>query len=510
MNLSRILSALVLATTMFAASFEEMQAKTDMTSADAVYRLGVWCSENNQPSKARKFYGQAIKIDRDHEGARTALGMIRVGDRWINKGDENPTGKVPGRPAEGGSEAAIPAAKPLGGPGPSVKDVAWDLTIPADPGNGDNPFIDGYLARMSKAGNDSDDMGRCVATLLMPDHWPAAKPRLCRILLTPGFTDLYGTVEIAMELRKQGRTSESNQLLPFVAKASERVTDPEDLAHFTLLAFAVRDRRSVPRLAELLAHPEASVKESAAEALIAITHVPARSLTPESAKSWWDNNWSKSEERILAEQLRSSDPMTQVCAAAELCERRDLAIFPVLFRLLRLEDPVINRRAIAVFIRATGLEFGYVFELPPVERYKRVDVIEKWWKQEKANFNWSGLPREEVVNLASGKPTPAANDPDRLMVKQLASTTGTEAQTAELQLRSRETKAVPALIEGLGDQSTLIRLRAYGILCEITRQNLPFDPSGEEVDRAKKIDAWRNWAVKAKLLTIAPAEGEQP
>ena len=68
--------------------------------------------------------------------------------------------------------------------------------------------------------------------------------------------------------------------------------------------------------------------------------------------------------------------------------------------------------------------------------------------------------------------------------------------------------SVPALIAGLSDQSSLVRLRAYGILREITRQNLPFDPRAEEVDRAKAIDAWRDWAVKEGLLTIKPPEAD--
>lgn len=507
MHLFRLITALVLATALSAATYEEMVEKTDMSDADAVYRLGAWCGENNMPSKARQLYSQAIKIDRDHEGARTAMGMVRVGDRWVNKGDERPTA----RPAGGGGAAdgSTPAPKTPSGPGPAAKDVAWDLTIPGEPADGDNAFIEGYLARMPKAGNDSDDMGRCVATLLMTEHWPLAKPRLCKALLSPGFNDIYGAVEIAMELRKRDRSREADQLLPFVAKASERVTDPEDLTHFTLLAAAVRDRRSVPRLVELLAHSDSGVSEAAAEALSIIIHLPAKGMRPEQAKAWWDANWGKSEERILAEQLRSSDAMTQVCAAAALCERRDVSIFPVLFKLLRHEDPVINRKAIQVVVRATGLEFGYVFELPPVERYKKVAGIEKYWKEEKANFKWPGLPREEVAAPVGGKPAAVA-DPDQPLVKQLGSTAGTEAQAAELQLRGRGTKAVPALIDGLGDPSSLVRLRAAGILREVTRQNLPFDPNGDEQARAKAIDAWREWAVKQGLLVIKPKDDTEP
>jgi hypothetical protein len=500
----RILLALIAVGVLAAASFEEMQAKTDMSSPEAVFALGQWCSDNNLPSRARQLYGQVIKIDRDHEGARAALGMIRVGDRWINKSDEKALPKPPARPA------ADPPPRPAGGSGPAVKDVAWNVTAPDDI-PGDHPFIDGYLARMSNAPNDSDEMGRCIATLLAPAQWPAARPRLCRALLTPGFDDIYGAVEIAMELRKQGRISESNALLPFVAKASERNTNPEDLCNFILLASAVRDRRSLPRLIELFVHPEPGVRDAAAEAISAITHIPTKGLTPEQAKSWWDANWSKSEERILAEQLRGFDPMAAVCAAAELCERRDKAIFPVLFKLLRHEDPAINRRAIAVVLRATGLEFGYVFELPPVERHKKVDGIEKWWKQEKAQFSWPGLPKEIAPVVAGGPAVVVTEDPDQVAVRQLVSTIGTEAQAAELQLRGRGPKAVPALIEGLGDQSVLVRLRAYGILRETTRQTLAFDPNGAEVDRSKQVDAWRAWAIKQGLLILKPeAEPEQP
>lgn len=502
MDCFRILAACALATCLSAASFEEMQAKTDMADAEAVFQLAQWCAQNNLPTKSRQLYNLVIKIDRDHEGARAALGQVRAGSSWVNRSAivDKPKPK-PGQPGAT-TGADDPPPKPAGGPGPAAKDVAWNLAIEGDTGT-ENAFIDGYIARMPKAGNDSDDMGRCVATLTMPEHWPLAKPRLCKALLSPGYNDIYGAVEIAMTLRQQGKVAEGDALLPFVARASERITDPEDLAHFALLATAARDRRSVPRLAELLSNPDANVKDSAAEALSVITRLPAKGMTPEQAKGWWDANWSKSEERILADQLRSSDPNAAVGAAAALCERRDPSIFPVLFKLLRHEDPSVNRRAIAVVLRATGLEFGYSMEMPPAERYKKVDGIEKWWKQEKTNFSWPGLPRETVAATPGAKPTARIEDPNRAVVEQLGSTTGDEAQKAELELRSRGTPAVPALLAGLASPNSLVRLRAYNILREITRQNLPFDPRADEPERTKALDAWTSWARSQKLL---PAE----
>lgn len=494
----------VLACPAFAESFEEVQAKTDMSNADAVFQLAQWCMENKQPSKGRQLYAQVLKIDKDHEGARNALGQVRVGDRWVAR---NLAPAAATAPPEG-SAAAGTAPRPASGPGPAAKDVPWDLTIPKDPAAGiENTFLDGYVAQMKTSRNDSDAMGNAVATLMMKENWPSALPRICQALLAPDFDDVYGAAEICLQLRREKRFAEAQRLLGFLVRGSEKATDPEDLSYMCLALVGSRERKAVPRLVELLANPSKDVVDAAKEALASITNVPVKSIEAGRMKSWWDANWSVSEEQILAEQLNGSDLAVAVEAAAALCERRDKAIFPVLIRLLRSGDKGVVRRAIQVVKRATGLDWSMDITLPPEEMAKRVERLEKWWKEEQLRFAWPGLPAEGTT--AASAPAPE-RDPDAEQVEQLASTAGTSAQAAEAQLLSRGTAAVRALIGGLSHASPIARRRAHDILRQITKQDIPYDPRAEEPQRTAAIDAWKAWAVQQKLMpSDDPAPSDQ-
>lgn len=496
--LRHIVFSLLLAVAAYAETFEDMQRATDMSNADAVYALAKWCADNRMPTKAQQLYRQVVKIDKDHFGANTALGLVLVGDRWVAKAFAP---KSPAPAKDGGAPSGAPERKSVSGPGPAAKDVVWDLGIASDPGPADNPFLDRYIQQMRTAGNDSDPMGAAVATLMREDNWPSSFPRLCKALLTPGYGDIYGACDMVIELRKLGRNREVRRLYPFIVRASESVSDPEDLEHFAMISISVRERRAVPRLGELLAHPAKNVQDSAREALAAITRLPERDLTAEKVKSWWDVNWSLSEAQVLGEQLRKGDPLQAVEAAAGLCEMRDKDIFPVLFKLLRNEDPVVVKRAITVLQRATTLDWGISVGMPADQRGKRVDTLEKWWKDEHGRFNWPGLPAEEG-GAAAGASAP---DPDRDAVERLSSTTGAESQEAELRLRGRGREAVGALITGLGSANPIIRRRAHDILREVSKQDFAYDPRADDAKRQAAIEAWRAWAVREKLVA-APAE----
>jgi hypothetical protein len=488
-----VLSLMLAASAYAAESFEDMQRSTDMTSADSVFALANWCAENRMPTKAQQLYRQVLKIDKDHFGANNAMGMVLVGDRWVNKAFL-PKAQDAGKE---GAEGGPLAARANSAPGPATKDVAWDLTIVPDAGPADNPFLDRYIEQMRTAGNDSDQMGAAVATLLREDNWPSAYPRLCKALLTPGYGDVYGACEMILLMRRQDRLAEIRRFFPFVVKASESVTNPEDLEHFAMIAISVRDRRSVPRLTELLAHPAKNVQDTAREALAVITRLPERELTTDKVKAWWNANWSLSEDRILAEQLRSSDPLMAAEAAAGLCEMRNKDIFPVLFKLLRSEDSLVVKKAVSTLQRATSLDWGISPGMPIDQRAKRVDALEKWWKDEHIKFAWPGLPAEDGGHAPAGASAP---DPDRDSVGLLASTTGSEAQESESRLRSRGRDAVPALLKGLESANPLIRRRAHDILRETSKKDFGFDPREDDTKRAAAIEAWRAWAVSEKLV----------
>jgi len=487
----------------WAETYEEMVQQTDMTNAESVFALAVWCAENGKPTTAGQLYAKVIKLEPDHYGARTARGEVLVGDRWVNK-----VFVAGGKPAGGGDTAPAAAGggkRSSGGPGPTAKEVAWDLSLPKDPNPVQNEFVDGLIERMRKAVNESGPMDSAIATLVREDNWPTAFPRLCAALAKPGYGDVYGPCGIMLELNKAKKVREMKRLYPFIVKASEDVSDAEDLATFAMVSVQMRDRKAVPRLTELLSHASKDVQDNAREALSAITRLPNKDLTPEKAKSWWDANWSASEDVVLLEQLKGSDLEAAVAAAAGLAEMRNPDIFPVIFKCLRSEDPAIARRAVDVLRRATTMDWGIDIALPMDQRVKRIELAEKWWKEEKGRFRWPGIPDEPS---AAAPGAVAAADPDRESIAKLSSTTGSESQDAEARLRSRGRAAIPALLDALANPNPLTRRRAHDILLESSKQNFKYDPRGDDTARAAAIERWRAWAVSEKILADEGAEEE--
>lgn len=498
-----VLPLLLLAAALGAQTYEEMERQTDMNDPEAVFRLAQWCAENRMPTRANQLYARVIRLDPNHVGARTARGEVLVGNRWVSRAIAEKMGQQPA------SASAAPAggasAAPPGTPGPSAREVAWELRIPDDPEPGDNPFLDELIASLPRAVNDSPAMSNAVATLLLPENWPHAFPRLCAALLRDDYQDIYAATEIVILLQRERRIREARQLLGFAARASERITDPEDLAHFAMAAAALRERRAVPRLIELLEHANEAVRSEARQALAVITRLPARELTPQRAQQWWNANWSRSEEAVLAEQLKSQDLAVAVAAAESLLEARNPDIFPVIFRALRGSDAVVGRRALDVLRRATGMDWGIDPAAPLDQRIKRIELAEKWWNEEKARFRWPGLAQSQG-GQGQAAAAAAPPDPDVEAVNKLASTTGNEAAQAETRLRGRGRQAVAALIGGLEHGNPLVRRRAYEILRDVTKQTIPFDPRGDEEARQRSVEAWRSWAIQEGLMAAsAPA-----
>ena len=503
-TVSTVLLAIVATTGWGAESLEEKVKATDLSNAEQVFELAQWCAANNLPTKARQYYNQAVKLDKDHEGARNALGQVRVGEKWVSA-------KAAGGDAKPGAEGATGAASGGGaerrasGPGPSADQVAWDLTLPKDP-EPSSTFITSYVERMSTVGNDSREMDVSIATMLMPDHLPKAVPRLCAALLRPDFKDLYGGSSLAMELVKKGDAAKAKRLLPFLVKASERVTDDEDLATFAFTAGQLKDKRVVPRLIAMLTSGSEEVKNAAADGLAGITLLPRERITAEQAQQWWDRNHNISDQQTYTEQLSSRDPRVAVEAAKALYAYRDRAIVPVLIRLLRSDDRIVCTEAIDLIKRITGNTWSYDPSGTPDQKKKRADELEKWWKEEQFRFRWIEEIKEESAK--SSEPTQQAVDPAQEWVRQLGSVAGNEAATAEGNLIGNGLKSVPALIGGLENPGRLVRRKCHELLVKVSKQNLPFDAAGSDTDRATQIAAWRKWAEEAKLVGASGDEEE--
>lgn len=485
------LTMLIGSTALAEETLNQVISRTDMTNADSVYELAKWCAEHQMPTKANQYYNQVLKIDRDHQATREALRQVKVGNNWISEKMLNAANKSPA------TAEAAPVARAATGVGPSASEVKWDLTPPTDPAP-QNPFISSYIGSLPALANDSREMDQAINTLLLKDNLPMAIPRLCEAMLRPDFNDIYGAAMLSMALIKTDKLAVAKPLLGFMAKCSEHVADADDLCTFARISAMFNDRRVVPRLIELMDHPDESVRFDATGAVAEITRLPERNLSKEKATAWWNLNHNISDEQIYGEQLTSNDPHVAVKAAAALYERRDKRIVPVLIKLLRNDDPRVGDQAIAILQKITGSDWSYDSRAPADVKKQRVDVLEKWWKDEKDTYVWI----ESGDKSAPGK----AADPMQRLVDQLGSVSGNDASDAESQLAGKSEGAVPALIAGLERQSILIRRKCQELLTRITKQTIAFDAGGTEEERAKGVAAWKKWAIAQELIKDEASE----
>jgi hypothetical protein len=353
----------------YSETYEAALKRTDLSNPEQVLALAQWCQDNNLPSKARQHLFLILKLDKDHLQARTLLGQVRVGDRWVAKSQVKEELKSP----------AGKALKPLGPP-PAAKDIAWNLQIVNDP-SPTNSFVDNYIERMQTAANDSNAMDESISTLLEENNWPMSLPRLCAALRKPTFTDLSGPSGILQGLRKDGRLRDAKILFPYVVVASARCTDPDDLTTFAYIAGQMRDKRAVPRLIELMNDSHKEVAEAAGEAVSTITALSAKGITVASVNAWWVEFHAIDDIEILRRQLQSKDAETALAAASQLGALQEKKVIEVLIPLLKSEDVKIATKAHQLVTTLTGRDWAYVATDPLDQRLKRVDLLAKWWKE---------------------------------------------------------------------------------------------------------------------------------
>lgn len=482
----------------------EKEAQTDKSDPEQVFALAQWCTENGLKTKASKYYSLVVKLDKDHQGAREALGMVKVGEHWVSSktaGVKSTKGGDAGSdedPAAGGGGPGR-AAK---GPGPKAADVAWDLTIP--PEKGSNEFVQKYIDRLPSVANDSDEMSNAVATMMMDEHLQAAISRLCKAYVSGSYGDLYGACDLVIALENQGAFAVAKPLLPFLVKGSEHVTDAEDLASFCFVSAMFHDKRVVPRLIELMDHGNPDVQTAAADAIASVTLLPSAGLTAGKAQQWWDLNHNVSEQQIYSEQLNSRDPAVAVQAAGALYAFRDKAIVPVLIRLLKSDDRAVCAQAIGVIKQISGNEWGYSPTADKEGKKKVADRLEVWWKEEQFRFIWI----EDTLAKPASTVALSPSDPNHELVAKLGSVTENDSQQAEASLRSTGEKAVPALIDGLSSADRRVRRKCHELLQTISKQEIAYDAAGSDEERATGIAAWRAWAAGKGLISGADATVE--
>lgn len=65
--------------------YEEKSKALAAGDAQGHFELGLWCQTEGLTAQAKKAFQQAIKVDPDHEGARTALGFEKVDGQWLDE-----------------------------------------------------------------------------------------------------------------------------------------------------------------------------------------------------------------------------------------------------------------------------------------------------------------------------------------------------------------------------------------------------------------------------------------
>ena len=102
----------------------------------------------------------------------------------------------------------------------------------------------------------------------------------------------------------------------------------------------------------------------------------------------------------------------------------------------------------------------------------------------------SGLRLEAVYALGeTGDPDVVPHLTPMLLDEDLFVRMATARMLDELGVKS----AVPALIEALDDVQGAVREAAVVALRRITGEDMGFNPVGSDVDRAKRLKAWRDW-----------------
>lgn len=493
-----------------AETFEEMEKATDFKDPDSIYMLGDWCRKNSQHVRANKYFAQVIRIDPNHAPARAAMGQVLVGSRWVNAEVARKAGVVAkpatagaaAGPAAGGGEAGASA----GGKAPTAADQKWDLTLPVDP-QPLNTFVDPYVKSVLFAASDSREMDEAVNTVVLPDNWPKAMPRLAKGLADPAHSRVGGISQVVVKLLDQGRRADALPLLPFLVTVGRRCKDGGELGYFLMACDRLRDKRLMPVMIELLGSGNADVVDQARTVVASYTGLNPEGLAQAAAQAWWNRNHARQDRDIFKEQLKNPDPLVSLSAAQALIVHKEPALVPVLIDHLRAND----KRAIALanqlLTDLTGQDWGITPESGQDERASKVKIVANWWAENRERFVWPQDRGEKAV--VAGEPAVKGREPLDEEVERLGAADGQVSNRAVAELLAKGKGAVPALVRGLSSESRIVRRRSLELLVRITgKSDIGFDPAGDAEERMKGVDAWTAWAVKEKLMTPPEKDNE--
>lgn len=489
-----------------AESFEDMEKATDFKDADSVYMLGDWCRKNNQHVRANKYFAQVIRIDPNHAPARTAMGQVLVGSKWVNA----EVAKKAGVGAKAGTSTAAATAAGdgsetgAGGKAITAAEQKWDLTLPADPEPA-NTFVNPFVHSVLFAASDSREMDEAVNTVVLPDNWNKAMARLAKGLADPAMSRVGGVSQVLVKLLDQGRRSEAAPLIPFVVTAARRCPEAGELGYFLMACDRLRDKRLVPILIALMGSKDADVAEQAGRVAASFTGLNPDGLTVAAVQAWWNRNHNRQERDILKEQLKNADPMVSLAAAQSLIPHKEAALVPVVIDHLRSGDKRAVSLANQLMTNLTGQDWGITPEMGQDERAAKVKIVATWWNDSRERFVWPQDAEAKARN--PGQPEVKAREPLDEEVDRLGAPEGAVSNKAVAAVLAKGKGAVPALVRGLSSENRIVRRRSAELLARVTGKNdIAFDPAADQDTRQKGVDAWTAWAVKESLMAPPPKD----
>ncbi len=503
-------------------SLNQRLAMTDMTDAESVWELALWCEEQRKAYMYRKYLQKVIDINPDHEPARLALGYIWYKDEWTHKS------RVPRHvlAAQEKAEQEAEARRNPGpdetrratGPAPTVDQIEWDLSIPPDPNPGDAPWVNEQINAMNRSGNYSDAMEQAYRTLLMDRYFPVAMHHLAKALLRDDFRDLYGVSMMISELqraRDQARLEQMKKLIPHMVKASSRVTDGEDLWAFASVVAISGERKAVPRLIEILETGGEDAREGAQAALSNITLMAEDSITPAAARDWWKKYHNASDSVVYGDAVRSNDLNKVLTACEKLVPHGWKLAIPNLIRVIEEGNTRHLLMADALLEQLTDSSWVEM-DMSDAVREKKIEHLKNWWKDNKDSFVPPVIVKMRNAAIASsgGQSGPSKQQLVVERINKLASIEKLEVSSAANYIIKQDTDAIaPLITNGLNHSSGIVREESVKLLRQITGQHFAFSGlTGSEADRDAARNKWVEWATAEGHLggeTEAPPDGEQ-
>ncbi|TVR08255.1 MAG: hypothetical protein EA401_14245 [Planctomycetota bacterium] len=478
-----IAALMVVAAAAFAQSYDEQLANTDRSDPDALYRLVVWCQENQFHARANQHIREIYAIDPNHAPTRELQGFVWDGRRWVH------SSRMPGGGQQDDDRQREQQARATG-PGPKAEDIDWQLrplTNPDEDGGLTN-FLTGVINSMNR-GNRNE-----WATLMLEGQREVGLPLLMQRIADGDYSDLYGPVKILEQLIEEGNIARARRFLPFVMKVSSGSNHrAEDLALFSFIVSKIGDKRVVPRLIQLLDHADDDVQFNSRFALGRFMHRGVDAINAEEAQEWWDRFHSAPDSVIYAESLSHRDPRVRL-SAVESITVNDFheKVVPVLAELLTENDRAVFMGATQQLQRVTGSTWDVRMNASQDERETASQRLLAWWEEEKNTFtpmHMRGQVREEQED---------DDDPTTRMavfVAQLGDLDEAVSRNALSQLRRAGDDAIAPLINGLQHNDGVVRNRARDLLREITGQNFSFQGMrGSEEERQQAREAWIDWA----------------